>query len=223
VTAAEFDHALVAVADLEAGARRFLHDYRLTALQGGRHPGVGTGNRIVPLGRSYIELIAVVDEDEAAASDRAGRVKSALASGHTFAGWAARSSDLNELSRRLAGAGWGVGDAVEGSRQAPDGRVLRWRSTQLYPDSRRAEPGVLPFLIEWGVPASDHPGSMEVEHDVGRAEAVGLRFEDPQPELARSNLGLLLGGSIDFSVVPGPLSRLVAVELRSSAGPLIIA
>jgi hypothetical protein len=223
VAAAELDHTLVAVTDLEAGARRFLHDYGLTALAGGRHPGVGTANRIVPLGRSYIELIAVADRAEATASERADRVTSALAAGHTFAGWAARTDELDTLRRRLAGAGWGVGEAVDGSRQKPDGQVLRWRSAQLYPDSRRMDAGVLPFLIEWDVPSSEHPGSMEVVHDAGPVEAVGLRFEAPDPERARSQLGLILGGTIDVGVMPGPSARLVAMELRSAGGRLLIA
>src|SRR5262245_22840239 len=40
----------------------------LEAVRGGRHEGHGTHNRIVPLGNGYLELMAVVDADEAASS-----------------------------------------------------------------------------------------------------------------------------------------------------------
>ena len=62
------DHVIVAVADLDEAARRYDEQHGLTALAGGRHAGHGTGNRIVPLGGSYIELMGVVDREEAAAS-----------------------------------------------------------------------------------------------------------------------------------------------------------
>jgi hypothetical protein len=44
------DHVLVVVKDLPAGARLFVERYRFRALEGGRHPGIGTANMIVPLG-----------------------------------------------------------------------------------------------------------------------------------------------------------------------------
>ena len=43
-------------------------DFDLPSVDGGRHPGWGTANRIVPLGDTYIELVTVVDEAEAAQS-----------------------------------------------------------------------------------------------------------------------------------------------------------
>jgi Glyoxalase-like domain len=66
--AAELDHVLVAVPDLAAAARVLEEEHGLTAIEGGRHPGWGTANRIVPLGDSYLELVAVVDAGEAARS-----------------------------------------------------------------------------------------------------------------------------------------------------------
>jgi hypothetical protein len=225
VTAAELDHVLVAVADLEAGARRFLHGYGLTALEGGRHPGRGTANRIVPLGGRYIELIAIVDAGEVARSHLGRRVAAAAESGRPLAGWAARTRDsaaLDDLGRRLHEAGWGVGEVHDGSRVKPDGTVLRWRSMDLYPGPQENDPGVLPFLIAWDVRMEDHPGSATVVHPAGQAEMVALRFEDPQPELAQSRLALLLGDSVQFSVATGSVSGLVGVELRSPQGPLLI-
>ncbi|HEY8778025.1 MAG TPA: VOC family protein [Gaiellaceae bacterium] len=65
----ELDHVLIAVGDLAAAAHEFEVEHGLASIEGGRHPGWGTANRIVPLGKSYLELVAVVDQDEAARSD----------------------------------------------------------------------------------------------------------------------------------------------------------
>jgi hypothetical protein len=58
----ELDHVLIAVIDLDAAASAFAADHGLDSVTGGRHPGWGTANRIVPLGETYLELVAVVDE-----------------------------------------------------------------------------------------------------------------------------------------------------------------
>jgi hypothetical protein len=68
----ELDHVLLAVTDLAAAGRELQARYGLASVEGGRHPDWGTANRIVPLGDSYLELIAVVDQ-AATADCLAGR------------------------------------------------------------------------------------------------------------------------------------------------------
>ena len=55
------DHVIYATQDLDAAAARLESEHGLVADGGGRHAGIGTENRIVPLGGGYLELIAVVD------------------------------------------------------------------------------------------------------------------------------------------------------------------
>jgi hypothetical protein len=57
------DHIVYAVDDLEAAAERLRREFGFASVVGGRHPGWGTANRIVPLGREYVELVAVVDPE----------------------------------------------------------------------------------------------------------------------------------------------------------------
>ena len=64
----ELDHIVIAVTDLDVAASAYNEDHHLASIVGGRHPGWGTANRIVPLGDAYLELIAVVDEGEAVES-----------------------------------------------------------------------------------------------------------------------------------------------------------
>ncbi len=132
------DHVLIAVTDLDAAAEELESRHGLAAVEGGRHPGWGTANRIVPLGDTYLELIAVVDAREAATSPF-GRW---VASGRPGAplGWAVRPDDLDAVARRL-----GL-EPVAGSRPAPDGATLRWRSAGV--EASAAEPS-LPFFLEW--------------------------------------------------------------------------
>src|SRR5438094_8220956 len=87
------DHVLLPVADLHDGARSLDERFGLKGIPGGRHPGVGTANVIVPLGRQYLELIAVVDQGEAASSRLGGRVARALQESRGVVAWALRRAD----------------------------------------------------------------------------------------------------------------------------------
>ena len=60
----ELSQVIYGVRDLDAATQR-IEALGLTVLDGGRHPGLGTANRIVPLGAAYLELLGVVDEAEA--------------------------------------------------------------------------------------------------------------------------------------------------------------
>jgi hypothetical protein len=163
----EVDHVLIAVVDLASAAHEFEVEYGLSSIEGGRHPGWGTANRIVPLGKSYLELVAVVDQDEAAGSDF-GRWVAAVdvESGSRAYGWAVRTNDLNAVANRL-------GQPVEGgSRVTPEGRVLRWRATAL--EQAAAEPS-LPFFIEWPE-GSAFPGHAAVIHPAGAVELARLEL-----------------------------------------------
>jgi len=60
------DHVVMAVRDLDDAGDRLLRDHGLASVPGGRHARWGTANRIVPLGEDYIELIGVVDGEQAA-------------------------------------------------------------------------------------------------------------------------------------------------------------
>jgi len=87
------DHVLLPVTDLEEGAQRLYERFGLKGSPGGRHPKVGTANVIVPLGLQYLELIAIVDQGEAASSRLGGRVARALEQKRTFVAWALRTRD----------------------------------------------------------------------------------------------------------------------------------
>ncbi|HEX2058747.1 MAG TPA: VOC family protein [Actinomycetota bacterium] len=154
----EIDHVIVAVADLAAAAARFERDYGLRSVEGGRHRGFGTGNRIVPLGDSYVELMAVVDEDEAAGSALAAWVRATCANGDRLGALCLRTRHADAHAERLGTP------ALEMGRLRPDGVELRWKLVGL--EQTLADPR-LPFFIQWLAEPGDLPGATPVEHPAG--------------------------------------------------------
>jgi len=213
------DHVLVAVRDLAESARRFERQYGLRALEGGRHPGIGTANMIVPLGSSYLELIAVVDPDEAARTPTRGAITGALDEGRTFAAWAVRPAHLGALREHLENAGLKLPEPLPGARQRPDGVTLRWRTQFLEPPGTRS---VLPFVIEWSVPPGIHPAETRVDHPSGARGIRTVRLGDPDPAGALKRLRSLLGADIDLAVDATETSGVLAVEVDTPSGLTII-
>jgi hypothetical protein len=131
-------------------------EHGLASIPGGRHPGWGTANRIVPLGDAYLELVGVVDEREAAGSPF-GRWVAGGTPGRPL-GWAVRTDDLDGVVRRLGLT------VTPGSRTLPGGDVLGWRHAGF--ERAAAEP-TLPFFIQWE-DAAPFPGKTAISHPVGR-------------------------------------------------------
>ena len=96
-----FDHVLYATQDLDAAAARLEAEHGLLARGGGRHTGIGTENRIVPLGGGYLELIAVADPSEAERSPLGHAFATAIrARGEGWIGWAVVVDDVRAEAER---------------------------------------------------------------------------------------------------------------------------
>lgn len=149
MAAIEFDHVLIAVTNLAEAGRALAERHGLVSIEGGRHPGWGTANRIVPLGSSYLELVAVVDESEAATNAFGRWVADGATERGRPLGWAVRTSDLDQVARRL-----GVRPQA-GSRKTPRGETIRWRTVGV--DQAVGDPS-LPFFIE-RAPGMPFPGT----------------------------------------------------------------
>jgi hypothetical protein len=92
------DHVIWATADLDATAARFAAQPGFHDGGGGRHTGIGTHNRVFALGGGYLEVIAVADEQEAAASPIGSAVKAAA---EGLFGWAVAVDDVPAHAQRL--------------------------------------------------------------------------------------------------------------------------
>ncbi|MXY36848.1 MAG: VOC family protein [Dehalococcoidia bacterium] len=153
------DHVILATADIHATATRLERDHGLVSLPGGRHAGHGTGNRIVPLGDSYIEIMGIVDEDEAAASPMGAWLREQTADGDRVAALCLRTdaSGLDATAERLGLR------PLPMSRDAPGGITLSWRLAGLA--EAMANPSRT-FFIDWQVPPDLHPARGDARHRV---------------------------------------------------------
>ena len=173
----EVDHVLIAVGNLEEAAERFARDYGLGSLDGGRHPGWGTANRLIPLGREYLELIGVVDPDEALQHPFGRWMLDRVSDGDHLLRCCLRPSDIEETAERIGH------EPVPGSRETPAGESVHWRLVGL----EAAMTENLPFFIEWH-PDSPHPAATRVTH---RSQAMGIAWVEigGQPDRLRDWLG----------------------------------
>ena len=96
------DHVIYATDDLDRTAERIEAELGLPALGGGRHVGLGTHNRIVPLGDGYVELLAVADPEEAAASELGRAFQQRVNDvGEGLLGWVVAVDDVAPYAQRL--------------------------------------------------------------------------------------------------------------------------
>ncbi len=96
------DHVIYVTRDLDRAAAMVEDELGIAVVAGGRHEGLGTHNRIVPLGNGYIELLAVWDEDEAARSALGSAVQARLEQlGDGLMAWAVAVDDVQPVAQRL--------------------------------------------------------------------------------------------------------------------------
>jgi glyoxalase-like protein len=208
----EIDHVLVAVVDLATAAREMEEHHGLASIEGGRHPGWGTANRIVPLGETYLELAAVVDEVEARQSVFGRWVASGANISGRPIGWAVRAHDIEQVGRRL-------GLTVRaGSRVTPNGDRLEWRAAGM---EEAAAEGFLPFFIEWGA-GTAFPGHALVKHPGGTPVITRILIHGDADRLA-----YWLGGH-ELPIVVTPGTPMLAGIILSrpdrfgQAGPVVL-
>jgi hypothetical protein len=179
--------------------------YGLVSVEGGRHPDWGTANRIVPLGDSYLELVAVIDPAEASQSAFGRWVANARA-GQPL-GWAVRTDDLGAVAGRL---GLSVGS---GSRFAATEELLHWRIAGVEP--AMAEPW-LPFFVEWAA-GGRLPGRLDVGHP---AAATGIKRLIVAGEPKRLS-SWLDGHRLPVTLTDGG-SGVIGVVLSTRSGEIVV-
>jgi hypothetical protein len=204
------DHAVYAVRDLDVASDRWREAYGLVSAPGGRHPRWGTANRVIPLGREYLELISVVDRDVAVGTVLGRMLLDLTESGDGWFSLCLADDDLEGTAARL-------GLEVEpGSRITPGGGELRWRGAGI--DAEGREPW-LPFFIAWNVPEELHPGHGGAD---GRQDVEGIVSARVAGDAARLRRWLG-GGEVPIDVVDGPPGvRSVSLRLTGGGELLVI-
>lgn len=205
------DHVIYAVDDLDAAGAVMFDREGLASVPGGRHEGWGTANRIVPLGESYLELITVVDVDEAERSDFGRAVRRALTQDPPLAGWVVATDDIDGIAKRLDL------QVEEKSREAGDGSTLSWRMAGL---DRAAKTGALPFFVEWKMPPERHPGAANVRHEADPRGIAWVEVTTDEPDDLWEWLG---DGARDLPVrLTDGDPALGAVAIETGGGEIVL-
>ena len=184
------DHVIYATQDLDAAAARLEAEHGLVAAGGGRHAGIGTENRIVPLGGGYLELIAVVDHAEAERSALGAALAERIRErGEGLMGWVVAVEDVVAEAGRTG---------AELSTIERDGLRAQLAGVA----TAMAEPA-LPFFIQRDPGIAD-PGEggdaggiawVEVSGDAARLRAwlggaeLPVRVTDGEPALLAVGIG----------------------------------
>ena len=172
----KLDHLAIVAPTLEEGVAYVEQTLGVPMAAGGKHPEMGTHNRLLRLGDVYLEAIAV-DPDAPKPKrprwfglDDSAAIRKAWDEGRRLRAWVARTDDI---ARDLAAHAF-LGEAIRASRgnrawtiSIPADGALPWG-------------GLAPSLIAWGdggPPAPSMP-------DVG-ASLMAFSVETPQPESAK--------------------------------------
>jgi hypothetical protein len=162
---------IIVVADLAAACARY-GAMGFTVVEGGRHPGLGTANCLIPLGGSYLELLGVVDPDVAMRTPFGLAALHTSDTGERLARWSFRTDDIDGIASE-------TGLVPEArSRVNPNGERLTWRSAGIA-DSLLAS--CRPFFMHWDDPAQ-FPGAMEIDHPNRAAKIAELRVATEAPD-----------------------------------------
>ena len=166
------DHLVVIADSLEAGERWCERTLGLPPGPGGRHPLMGTHNRLLRIDSpgfpdAYLEIIAI--EPGATTERRANQrrwfdmddpvlARRLVHDGPQLAHWVARTTDIEQARHRWQALGIDRGEALAAQRMSPQG-LLAWQIT-VRDDGARLFEGCLPTLIQWGPlhPAKALPG-----------------------------------------------------------------
>lgn len=145
---ATIDHIVLAATSLDKAKSQWHARTGLRAVNGGRHPGVGTQNALCGLAEgTYVELLAV---DPTQPDHRQPNLPAELSPFH----WAVAVDDLTALEEILDRRGVSHTGAINMSRETTTGETLRWRLLFALRDSAG---GGMPFFIDWL--NSEHPSA----------------------------------------------------------------
>ena len=169
------DHLILGCSDLGRGIAQLEKLSGYKAALGGSHPGRGTRNALLKIGRtSYLEILA----PDPAQSELTWHKEIRTLFEPFLVGYAIRQKNLEQFAATLRQKGIRCQGPIAGSRRRPDGQLISWK-TLSYVDDRG---GLLPFYIDWddrsAHPATDAPGSIAL---ISYTRSGHLVEESPPP------------------------------------------
>lgn len=134
------DHIIIGVQDLEQAAAQFGQKLGLLASGGGIHPTGGTANRVIVIGDTYLELIAVNVPAEAHQS-----MLERLAKGEGYLNMVLASNNIEAEGAAMRARGVAIIGPTPGQLRSADGRSRGWSRIDV---EQPVLAGHYPFLIQ---------------------------------------------------------------------------
>ncbi|MGA1248233.1 MAG: VOC family protein [Candidatus Nanopelagicales bacterium] len=136
-----------------------------TFVDGGKHPGFGTRNFILPVANGmYVEVVTTLDHPSTEQSVFAQAVKRRYEEGGGWLGWVISVDDITEIEKNLGR------EAVSGHRRRPDGFDLQWKQIGVKDVLTNPE---FPFFIQWLTATSEHPSRNSSELKISSLSLAG--------------------------------------------------
>jgi hypothetical protein len=211
------DHLVIAVEDPDSAVAHLASALGCDAGGGGRHDSLGTHNRLIWLGDTYVELIGVFDRHVAAESWLGRPTLATLERGGGLATWAVATDEIVADVTTLRRAGSPIGLASVGERTRPDGRVVRWQlATPATLDVDR------PFLIEHDTAGAEWTPAERAarRQTTGRLRGISVHVADPGRSAGAINetIGLEFDGSDSTRLAAIAGTHTIRVGPRSTGG-----
>ena len=134
------DHIIIGVQNLDSAAAQFGQKLGLLASGGGIHPTGGTANRIIVIGDTYLELIAVRAPAEAQQS-----MVERLAKGEGYLNVVLASDNIEAEGAAMRARGISIIGPTPGELRSANGRSRGWSSINV---EQPVLAGRYPFLIQ---------------------------------------------------------------------------
>ncbi|HEU5228200.1 MAG TPA: VOC family protein [Ktedonobacteraceae bacterium] len=195
------------VQDLKVATKQ-IESRGFTVVDGGYHPGLGTANRIVPLGDTYFEILGIVDRQEALRNPFGSALLRQTQQGNRLVRWSLRTDAIDKIARER--------DLVpeNRSRRLPDGTLLTWKAAGL---PLSLTEGWLPFFMQWDNSAQ-YPGLIPVHHAVQPQGIAWLEITPKDPLWLKRWLGT---AQVPLRIVDGA-AGIHRVGLCTSRGTLVL-
>jgi catechol 2,3-dioxygenase-like lactoylglutathione lyase family enzyme len=173
------DHVVLLTENLERMADLFTGLGFTVTPRTEHSPAMGTANRCVMLGSTYIEILTVVRNTERSAGWR-----ELLAQGGGLRGLALRTDDAASACDALNAAGLDAGEVLSFARQDETGQSLRFRICRV---PAAVTPGYRIIVCEHQTPDQLWRPTW-TRHRNGARNIVSAEFSFPDPAVARATL-----------------------------------
>jgi hypothetical protein len=217
VTTFAFDHAIIAVSDLDAAAADF-RALGFSVFYGGRHADGKTHNALIVFADGgYLELLAPVNTNFMSIIDTVdlSSFLDFVARGDGWAGYALRVDDIQAAALGMIERDLPVSEPVPNGRLRPDGTRILWRTVSI--DNSRT-----PFFITDDTPRAlrvpDDPD--KITHANGATGVAALIIAVQKLDKGISRYKAMLGQDAE----PGPaLTGAETAQFRLGTFALVLA